>query len=221
MIEHLDLTRLRVVTFDLRGHRDSRAAGDDYGLDRIAADTLAVADAAGLDEFVLLGFSMSGKFAQYVALTAPERVLGQILVAGSPAGEIPLPPEMLDDWLDSQGDPERLTAIAQAFMTQPVEPVVLQRFGEDAATVSRAALQGTLDAVCTTSFADAVGSIAAPTLVVGGSGDPMFPPDALSAAMVAPLPHARLALLDAGHEVPVERPRELAALIDEFLAALG
>ena len=47
-IEHLDLTRLRAVTYDLRGHRESDPATDGYTLERIAADALAVADAAGL-----------------------------------------------------------------------------------------------------------------------------------------------------------------------------
>ena len=46
-IEHLDLTRLRAVTFDLRGHGSSDPATDGYTLERIAADALAVADAAG------------------------------------------------------------------------------------------------------------------------------------------------------------------------------
>lgn len=220
-VEHLDLTRLRVVTFDFRGHRESGPAGEAYGLDEIAADALSVADAAGLDEFVVLGFSMSGKFAQYLSLLAPDRVVGQILVAGSPAAEIPLPPEVIEDWLGREGDPERLAEVAEQYVTQPIEPRILERFGHDAATVSRAGLKGTLDAVCTTSFADRVGLIATPTLVVGGSGDPMFSPDALRAGVVAPLPRARLALVDAGHEVPVERPRELAALIEAFLAALG
>lgn len=219
-IAHLDLTQLRVVTYDFRGHRDSGPAGADDGLDQIAADALAVADAAGLDEFVVLGFSMSGKFAQYLTLAAPDRVAGQILVAGSPASEIPLPPEMLADWLSREGDAERLVEVATTFVTQPIEPELLERFGQDAATVSRAGLEGTLDAVCTTSFADRVGSITAPTLVIAGSGDPMFPPDALRAGMVEPLPRARLALIDTGHEVPVERPQELAALIEAFLAAL-
>jgi len=49
----------------------------------------------------------------------------------------------------------------------------------------------------------------------------MFPPDALRAAVVAPLAGAQLALVDAGHEIPIEAPRELAAMIDAFLADLG
>ena len=67
-IEHLDLTRLRAVTYDLRGHRESDPATDGYTLERIAADALAVADAAGLEQFVVVGFSMSAKFGQYVSV---------------------------------------------------------------------------------------------------------------------------------------------------------
>ena len=218
MIEHLDLTRRRAVTFDLRGHRQSDPADDGYTLDQIAADALAVADAAGLDEFLVVGFSMSARFAQYLALVAPERVLGLILVAGCPAGEIPLPTELTDDWLGREGDAQRLTELTTAYATNPIEPELLERFGEDAATVRRVALEGTLHAAIATSFTDRVGSIATPTLVVGGLHDAMFPPDLLRDAVVAPLPSARLELLDAGHEIPIELPGQLAALVEAFVA---
>lgn len=217
-IEHLDLTRLGVVTYDLRGHRESGPSNDGYTLDGIASDALAVADAAGLDEFVVVGFSMSAKFCQYLSALAGDRVVGQILVAGCPAGEIPLPREMTDDWLSREGDAAGLAAVSEPYMTRPVSPSVMERFGSDAATISRAALEGTLTAVMATSFTP---TSTAPSLVVGGSGDPMFPPDALRAAVLPPLRGARLALIDCGHEVPIEAPRELAELIDEFLAGLG
>ena len=219
-IEHLDLTRLGAVTYDLRGHRESAPATDGFTLERLAADVLAVADAAGLGRFVVVGFSMSAKFAQYVSVLAPDRVVGQILIAGCPAGEIPLPRETTDDWLSREGDPVRMAQVPEPYMTRPVEPELIERFGRDAATVGRAALEGTLSAVMTTSFTDRLASITTPSLVVGGSGDPMFGPDALRAGVVAPLPRARLALLDCGHEIPLEAPRELAALIEAFLAGL-
>src|SRR3954470_3274042 len=85
-VAQLDLTRVGTVTYDLRGHRESAPATDGYTVERIAADALAVADAAGLGEFVLVGFSMSAKFGQYVSVSAPDRVVGQILVAGCPTG---------------------------------------------------------------------------------------------------------------------------------------
>jgi non-heme chloroperoxidase len=54
-IQQLDAARVRSVTVDLRGHGASDATGDGYTLDRLSADALAVADAAGLDEFVVVG----------------------------------------------------------------------------------------------------------------------------------------------------------------------
>jgi non-heme chloroperoxidase len=219
-IAHLDLTRLSTVTYDLRGHRESDPATDGYTLDRLAADALAVADAAGVGEFVLVGFSMSAKFGQYLTVLAPDRVRGQILIAGCPTGEIPLPREMIDDWLSREGDPERMAQVPEPFMTRPVAPELMERFAHDAATIARPALEGTLDAVMTSSFVDRLASITAPSLVIGGSGDPMFPPDMLRGAVVPPLAGARLELIDCGHEIPIEAPRELAALIEDFVAGL-
>ena len=76
--------------------------------------------------------------------------------------------------------------------------------------------------LCTTSsFADRLDALDLPVLVVGGQHDPLFTPDLLREGVVAPLRDARLALLDAGHEVPVEQPNELAAVVEAFIAGLG
>ena len=219
-LQQLDLTRVRAVTVDLRGHGRSDPAVAGYTLDQIAADALAVADAAGLGEFAVLGYSMSAKFAQYLALVAPERVTGLILVAGCPVGEIPLPAALTDDWLSREGDAVRMAEIAESFASNPIAPELLERFGEDAAAIGRAALEGTLDAALATSFADRVGEISTPALVIGGINDAMFTPELLREAVVAPLPGARLALLDAGHEIAIELPAELAAVVEGFLAGL-
>jgi pimeloyl-ACP methyl ester carboxylesterase len=64
--------------------------GEAYGLDELAADVIAVADDVGADQLVLVGFSMSGKFAQYVSARYPTRPR-TILVGGCPAGELPIP----------------------------------------------------------------------------------------------------------------------------------
>jgi 3-oxoadipate enol-lactonase len=66
--------RHRTVVFDNRDVGQSSSATVDYELADMAQDALAVADAAGLDTFHLLGVSMGGAIAQEVALAAPERV---------------------------------------------------------------------------------------------------------------------------------------------------
>jgi pimeloyl-ACP methyl ester carboxylesterase len=215
-LKHVDLTRLRAITFDFRGHGDSQPA-DAYGLEELTADTIAVADAAQAALVVLVGFSMSGKFAQYVSAVHPDRVLGQILVAGCPTGQLPLPPELLADWYARAGNAERMAVLAEPFMTQPVAPEVLEEFGRQAARVPLEALQGTIEAVTSTSFE----AVPVPTLVLGGLHDPMFAPDMMREGVAAAIPGATLELLDCGHEIPIEQPRELAALIDAFVAQLG
>ena len=220
-VQRLDLERVRAVTFDVRGHGSSDHAADGFTLDQLAADSLAVADHAGLDDFVVLGYSMGAKFGQYLALVAPERVRGLILLAGCPAGTIPVPTELADDWLSREGDPEGMADIARSYSSNPIEPELLERFGEDGAKVGRAALVGTLDACFATSFADRVGDIAVPTLVIGGLHDSFFTPDLMRNDVTAPLTGARLALLDAGHEIAIEVPQQLAALIEAFLAGMS
>jgi len=62
--------------------------------------------------------------------------------------------------------------------------------------------------------------MAMPALVIAGSEDGLTPP-ALSEAMVAALPDARLHLVaGAGHLTALERPEEWAATVRPFLAGL-
>ena len=75
-----------VVVFDHRGHGESDKPDDlaAYSFDRLVADTLAVADAVGLDRFRLLGHSMGGMVARRVVLQHPERVEALILMDTAP-----------------------------------------------------------------------------------------------------------------------------------------
>lgn len=50
--------------------------------------------------------------------------------------------------------------------------------------------------------------------------DPIFPPESL-VQLAHDLPCARSVFLDCNHEIPSERPNELAHLIEAFVAGLG
>src|SRR5262249_28738769 len=90
-----------------------------------------------------------------------------------------------------------------------------------ASKATRTALGETLNMCTQTSFADQLAGLHIPTLVVGGVTDPIFSPEVLRHGVSGPIAGARLALLDSNHEIPIERPRELAAVIEGFLAGLG
>jgi pimeloyl-ACP methyl ester carboxylesterase len=71
----------RVIAYDQRGHgvSDKRYDAADYAPDRLAADALAVLDAAGAGRAALIGYSMGARIALEVAIAAPARVDGLVL----------------------------------------------------------------------------------------------------------------------------------------------
>lgn len=75
-----------VVTMDIRGHGDSDKPVDPaaYTIEIMCSDVLAVADACGIDSFILWGFSYGGNIGRYLAAQS-ERV-EKIVIMGIPFG---------------------------------------------------------------------------------------------------------------------------------------
>lgn len=71
-----------VVAPDHRGHGKSAKpdSEDEYSIEIFVDDTLALVDRLGWDRFVMLGHSMGGMIAQVLAIRAPHRVRGLILL---------------------------------------------------------------------------------------------------------------------------------------------
>jgi non-heme chloroperoxidase len=220
LLGYLDPRGLRVTTVDLRGHGASEKPLQGYDLDTLASDVLTIADQLGAAAFVLLGFGLGAKLAQYVGTLAHHRLLGLVLVAGWPASQIAFPPAAHQDWIDRAGSLEKMIELARWFLSQPVDRSVLDRWAREAARVPRTVLDQTLRSGVGGSFAERLDTIQSPTLVIGGLHDTIFSPRVLRDAVVDALPSARLALLDCNHQVPLERPIELAGLLQAFLAPL-
>ena len=64
----------RVLNTEWRGHGDSDPAPADFGLEEMVADVLAVADGAGVEQFVPCAASHSGFVAIELRAAHPERV---------------------------------------------------------------------------------------------------------------------------------------------------
>src|SRR5215470_17969608 len=69
----------RVISFDNRGVGQTDAPPGPYSMQAMAADTVAVMDAAGCGRAHVFGISMGGMIAQELALRYPERVRSLIL----------------------------------------------------------------------------------------------------------------------------------------------
>jgi pimeloyl-ACP methyl ester carboxylesterase len=78
--------RFTVVTLDYRGTGATPGTDDDYSTRLFAADVIALIDELGLGPAHVLGHSMGGRVAQWVALDGQDRV-GSLVLAASGPGE--------------------------------------------------------------------------------------------------------------------------------------
>jgi pimeloyl-ACP methyl ester carboxylesterase len=75
-----------VIPIDLRGHGESDKPADPacYSSEKMSQDILAVADACGIDQFILCGFSFGGKVSRPLAAGCDR--LSKLIMLGNPLG---------------------------------------------------------------------------------------------------------------------------------------
>ena len=220
LVEALGTEGLRLIVPDLRGSGRSGRPEHGYTIEQYASAVLAVAAAAGATSFALVGHSMGGLIAQWLAATTASRVRGAVLLCPVPASGVPLPDDARGLFRGSAGNREAQNTILGLACKELAEGA-RERLLDAAGDIPAACIQGAFDAWTGASFTDKLGAVRAPVLVVG-TDDPFLPPAFLREAIVARLPRAAFAYLPGpGHYVPVERPRETAAVLRAFLLPLG
>lgn len=213
------LPAFRCVRVDLRGHGASDAPGGDYPLGLLAADVIAVMDAAGVDRAAVAGVSLGGMVAMQLALDAADRVSALALICSSAAIEPAI-------WADRIAAVRRggMAAIADAAISRFVSaafagshPDVAARLRADLLAQPPEGYAGAGAAIRDMDLLPRLPIIAQPTLVVGGDRDVSTPHAEHGARIAAVVPGARVAHVDAGHLAPVEAPAALAAILRRFL----
>ena len=220
VIKHLDLTDVKFAAIDLRGHGESGQPDGGFTLEQFGHDILAVAEDIGADKFVLVGYSMGGRWSQWISCAFPQRVLGQILIAPAPAGALPLGKELLDSWIHETSDRESFEIWLRQFTCEPLSDEVIDGYFRDLSRASNIAKTETFWMCVRDDFRYRLVGTQASTLIIAGEHDPIFSPDFLRQEIASLLPRARLVRVDCGHEIPVEKPAQAAALIEAFLTAL-
>ncbi len=224
-----------VVRYDFRDTGQSTSygvGGATYTLADLVADAVAILDHLRLPRAHLLGMSMGGVLAQLAAVSNPDRASTLTLIATTPAlpgavardlpGMSPADREAFaqlspPDWSDPGStveyllEQERLCAARSA----PFDAAHMRTILET--TVARAAdpqvMENHFDLEMATAASGRLADIAAPTLVVHGDEDPMFPL-AHGEAVAKEIPGAQLLVIRGlGHEIP---PR----IWDELVAAV-
>jgi pimeloyl-ACP methyl ester carboxylesterase len=174
----------RVVALDNRGHGESDKPHDVsfYGHETMASDSLAVMKAAGLDETLLMGYSMGGYIAMSLMLTHPE-LFPKVVIAGVGASYLDI-----NAAEGAVADPAHRSVIAEAL--EAADPTTItdrtarefrafaDQGGKDRLALA-ACMRGNREAFSKTEL----GRIQNPVLVVCGQNDLLTgPPDPLAAA---------------------------------------
>ena len=212
--------RRLVVRYD---HRDtgrsvtSEPGHPTYNGADLVADATRVLDAHGLPAAHIVGVSAGGAFAQLLALDFADRVLSLVLISTSPAtpGDRGLPPPSEEfrrfvataevDWSDPESVIEYLVGYSRVLngVRRPFDEAASREFVrrdvERARSVS--ALQNHDALADDDRSRQQLSSISAPTLVIHGTADPMFP-IGHGEALTEEIPGATLLPLEgAGHGV--------------------
>jgi pimeloyl-ACP methyl ester carboxylesterase len=220
-LQYLDPLGLRLVLADLRGHGRSDHTRDGFTTERFAADMFEVADHVGAAKMVTVAYSMSGRWAQWMACIKPDRVLGQILFGPAPAVALPLTEETLDEWIRATATRGTWENLIGQLTRNRLSADTLDDFYSSVQTTPEHSLRESFYMCTRPGFVDRLDATTARTLVVVGTHDPLLRLDYVREHIVRRIPAARLALLDCGHEIPLELPRETGALIEAFVSGLG
>jgi pimeloyl-ACP methyl ester carboxylesterase len=223
----------RVIAMDLAGFGYSdRSPGLDFSLEGQAKRAARLLDALGVGSAAVVGHSLGGGVAEWLAATAPQRVSHLVLVAAVDAS-------VHDRWQqDTRARELQLRLAAAAFRS----PWLLRKAARRAiarmatpefatpdvvdAYVAPLLLPGTLDciralarALDTSTLVDP-SAITAPTLVISGDHDVDVRPE-VGEGLAASIRGARHAIIPSGHLIPDEHPDLLVAELEAFLAQLA
>lgn len=214
VVSHLPAERYRPLALDLPGHGELAGWSDPIDFAACVASVLERSP----QRFVLCGYSMGGRIALHVALSAPQRVARLVLLAGGPgiedaaaraerraadralADEIEGGPikRFVERWCAQPmfaSDPPQVDALARADYRRNDPPQL--------ATVLRGLGQGEMIPLW-----DRLTELTMPVTVLAGDRDIKF--QAIAKQMMASLPSGRTVVIPGGHRLPLESPAAVA-----------
>ena len=237
-LERLATRGWHAVSPDLRGHGASDQPPEEsaYSFEIFAADLLALVDALGWDDVVLLGHSMGGMVVQHAVLKAPERWSALILMDTTDGPLEGLDPEIvqLGATIARESGLRELKRVQDELGAHPLDtPAWLKLVAEhpehaaysdrklfSASAAMYAAMAPVFgDPAANPSRLQQLTSLQMPTLVIVGEQDtPFLEP---SHRMAAAIPGARLEVIaEGGHSPQFESPDAWWAALSGFLDSL-
>lgn len=216
----------RTISPDLRGHGISSkpTRPEDYTLEVLAADVLALIRHLGISQCYLAGHSMGGMVAQHLVLSQPQLFRALVLVdtAANPLPGMMTPERQRLIDIARQGDMEAVFEEQLRLNLLPPEivsrPEILQIRREQFRLVAPEAYIYLSQAMAERRpLLEELAGIQIPTLIICGEKDEPFVSP--SQAMHQRIAGSELAVIaGSGHTPQIERPKEFNDILVRFLA---
>jgi esterase len=206
----------RVITFDYRGHARSGSGGS-YGFETFLDDLGAVLDAFAARNPILCGWSLGADLAIWHAVRNPESTAGVIVLDGA----IPAEPTRSDDeWIRRKMNGVPARAVGRVAR--------LMNLGHRISTDEFLAIIRDVESWRGRVLA-AYAELTCPVVVaLGARPSSSVDPEADAASwragaekLTAAHPSVPVTWLDCDHAIPLRRPAEVAALIDQMAVRSG
>jgi 2-succinyl-6-hydroxy-2,4-cyclohexadiene-1-carboxylate synthase len=227
--------RHRVIAVDLLGHGRTDAPADEnrYSMEQVAADLETLMIALNAIPAHVLGYSMGGRLALYLALTRPQLARSLILESASPGLESEeeradrqKSDEQLAGWIEANAVAafvdhwERLPLFAgQRELPADVRAALREQRLRNRPRGLANSLRG-MGTGAQPSLWIRLEELSMPVLLLTGAKDEKFL--AINQRMAQLIPRATLDVIDgAGHTVHLERPMAFIDVVRHFLATMN
>ena len=201
--------------FDMPGFGDAAQMG--------ALDVAAMADhvdekirAAGIQRCVVVGHSMTGKISAALASRKPDYLHGLILVTPSPPPPEPFTDEVRKRLMAFDGSRDAAAKYVDGITAQQLPDEWREPAIADAMRASLDAWKTWISKTSQEDWADRVGVLDLPVLVIAGADDPSLGPDIQRKLTMPHFGQGDLKVIAGGHILPLENPEALVEAIESF-----
>ncbi len=212
----------QVILFDVRGHGQSEKPPGPYSIPVFAEDTATLIEHLNVGPLPIVGLSMGGMIALQLTIDRPDLVSRLVTVNCLPEFVPRTAKERLNVWqrffvLRILGMQKIGKILSKRMFPKPEHAHIRDTFVRRWSKNDPRAYRDAMRAIVGWSIMDQIENISCPALTLASNND--YSSVAEKQAFTRKLKQGRIVVIDdARHALPVERPDEFNAALDQFLS---
>jgi pimeloyl-ACP methyl ester carboxylesterase len=221
MFPYLDRDTFSYAFVDYRGYGKSKELVGEFTIKEIANDVCELADELQWNAFHLIGNSMGGHVAQYLAGTQSMRVKSAALLNPVPVSGAPLKGDTLALCSSAAENPDSRGTIMHIATGERLSDGWRRAMVEMSVSTSTTdAIHKYLDAWTNTNLVGEVEGAKTPLRIILGTRDPIITEDGMKQSVVQWFENSEIHKIEsAGHFPSVEAPCDVVALCESFFGS--